>query len=153
MAGEGQDLTYGRISSASMREATGKGWEEWLSVLDAAGAADWDHKRIVAHLEREQPDSRSGWWRQSITVGYEQARGKRAVGQTADAGFQVGVRKSMPLTTTEAWELITSRPDLWLGEGASVAFDVGAEYEVPARGGERGRAGRSASSSRATASA
>jgi hypothetical protein len=30
----------------------------------------------------------SGWWRQSIAVGYEQARGKRQVGETANAGYQ-----------------------------------------------------------------
>ena len=34
-----------RISSDSLREATGRGWDEWLKTLDAAGAADWDHKR------------------------------------------------------------------------------------------------------------
>ncbi|MBA3329289.1 MAG: SRPBCC domain-containing protein, partial [Actinobacteria bacterium] len=80
----------------------------------------------------------SGWWRQSITVGYEQARGKRAVGETPGAGFQVGVQRTVAATATEAWELITSRPELWLGEGASVAFDEGTQYEVPAaHGGNR----------------
>lgn len=109
-------LILGRLSSESVREATGRGWEEWLDALDAAGAADWKHKEIVAYLEREHPETGSSWWRQSITVGYEQARGKRAVGET-DAGFQVGVQRSVAVTATEAWVLITSPPELWLGEG------------------------------------
>ncbi|HWB71548.1 MAG TPA: SRPBCC domain-containing protein [Egibacteraceae bacterium] len=141
MADENEELTFGRVSSESVRGATGRGWEEWLEALDAAGAADWDHKEIVAYLEREQPEVSSGWWRQSITVGYEQARGKRAVGQTAGAGFQVGVQRSVTATATEVWAVITSRPELWLGEGASVDFDRGGGYEVPPGDGAPGASG------------
>jgi uncharacterized protein YndB with AHSA1/START domain len=129
------DTLIGRISSESLREATGRGWDEWLETLDSAGAADWNHKEIVGYLGREHRQATSSWWRQSITVGYEQARGKRVVGETADTGFQVGVQRSVAASATEAWSLITSRPDLWLGEGASVAFAEGEPYEVPAGGG------------------
>ena len=141
MSSEGEELTLGRIASASVRAATGRGWEEWLEALDAAGAAGWDHKQIVAYLEREHREVSSSWWRQSITVGYEQARGKRVVGQTADGGFQVGVQRSVAATAAEAWELITSRPELWLGEGASVAFEQGERYEVPPGDGAPGAKG------------
>jgi uncharacterized protein YndB with AHSA1/START domain len=82
----------------------------------------------------------SSWWRQSIAVGYEQARGKRAVGETA-GGFQVGVQRSVAATVTEVWELVVSRPELWLGEGASLSFDEGERYEVPPRGGAAGASG------------
>ncbi|MGH3022226.1 MAG: SRPBCC domain-containing protein [Gaiellaceae bacterium] len=131
-----QELIPDRISSESLREATGRGWEEWLETLDDAGATDWSHREIVAHLEREHPEVGSGWWRQSLTVGYEQARGKRVAGETADAGFQVGVQRTVALGTTEAWELLTSRPELWLGEGASVVFAEGARYQAPGASGE-----------------
>jgi uncharacterized protein YndB with AHSA1/START domain len=140
MARENEEL-IDRISSESMREATGRSWDEWLRALDDAGAADWSHKEIVAHLAREHPETGSGWWRQSITVGYEQARGRRVVGETSAGGFQVGVQRTVPATATEAWELITSRPELWLGEGASVAFDEGERYEVPPADGAPGASG------------
>jgi uncharacterized protein YndB with AHSA1/START domain len=140
MATEKAEMVLGRISSESVREATGRGWEEWLEALDAAGAANWDHKVIVAYLKREHPET-TGWWRQSITVGYEQARGKRAVGETASTGFQVGVQRSVAATATDAWELITSRPEAWLGEGVSIAFEEGEQYEVPARKGAPGASG------------
>jgi hypothetical protein len=81
------ELTIGRISSESVREATGRGWEEWLEILDGAGARDREHKGVVAHLRSEHPEV-SSWWRQALTVGYEQARGKRVAGQTADARFR-----------------------------------------------------------------
>lgn len=141
MASREGELTLGRISSGSLREATGRGWEEWLEVLDAAGAAARDHKGIVAYLEREHPEVSSGWWRQSITVGYEQARGKRTVGETADAGFQVGVQRSVPASVSDTWELITSQPELWLGEGAYVSFSEGEQYAVPPGDGGTGASG------------
>ena len=52
-------------------------------------------------------------------------------GETAGRGLQVGAQRSAAATATEAWELITSRPELWLGEGASIAFEQGERYEVP----------------------
>ena len=136
MAGQKQELLLDRISTESVREATGRGWDDWLKTLDDAGAEDWDHKEIVAYLKREHGEATSSWWRQSITVGYEQARGKRAVGETADTGFQVGIQKSVDATVTEAWELITSRPELWLGEGASIDFAEGTRYDAPGVSGE-----------------
>ena len=72
---------FGRISSESVREATGRGWEEWLEILDGAGAVHREHKEVVAHLRHEHPEV-SAWWRQALTVGYELARGKRVAGQT-----------------------------------------------------------------------
>ena len=41
------------ISSAAARQASGRGWDEWLAALDAAGARSWDHRQIVVHLEHE----------------------------------------------------------------------------------------------------
>jgi uncharacterized protein YndB with AHSA1/START domain len=123
-----------RISSDSVREATGRGWDEWLETLDAAGAAEWSHKEIVAYLQREHGDVTTGWWRQSLSVGYEQARGKRELGETATAGFEVGVRRTVAASVDDVWELLASRPELWLGKG--VAVRKGERYSVPGASGE-----------------
>jgi uncharacterized protein YndB with AHSA1/START domain len=134
--GQTDGLMLERISPEALREATGQDWDGWLDVLDAAGAAEWSHKEIVSHLQREHGSETTSWWRQSIAVGYEQARGKRVLGETRDAGFQVGVQRSIDASRTEAWELLTSRPELWLGEGAAVAFEPGERYEVTDASGE-----------------
>jgi uncharacterized protein YndB with AHSA1/START domain len=134
MAREKEDSTPGGISSEAARKATGRGWAEWRDVLDDAGAADWDHKEIVAYLEREHPEVESGWWRQSVTVAYELAIGKRVPGETTAGGFQVGVQRTVPLAPAQAWALLTGRPELWLGEDARIEFQEGASYEVPAGG-------------------
>lgn len=120
---------FGRVSDEKVREATGQEVSDWLHELDHAGAREWDHKAIVAHLVTHHPEV-SGWWRQTIAVGYERARGKRAVGQTADAGFQVGVTRSVEATPDEVWEALVSRPELWLGKGASLTIEEGEHYSV-----------------------
>jgi uncharacterized protein YndB with AHSA1/START domain len=133
--GQTGGLVLERISPESLRDATGRDWDSWLAALDAAGAADWSHKEIVAFLGREHGDATTSWWRQSISVGYEQARGKRLLGETRDAGFQVGVQRSVPARRAEVWELLTSRPELWLGEGA-VRIEEGERYDVTGASGE-----------------
>ena len=130
-----ETVTFRGIGSEAAREATGRSWEEWLAELDAAGAEEWDHRTIAAHLEREHPGVGS-WWHQAIAVTFERARGKRAVGQDAKGDFSVGVQRSMPLSRREAWDLLTSRPDLWLGEGATLEIAKGARYEAPDASGE-----------------
>jgi uncharacterized protein YndB with AHSA1/START domain len=36
----------------------------------------------------------------------------------------------------QAWELLVSRPDLWLGDGAEIAFAPGTRYETSEATGE-----------------
>jgi uncharacterized protein YndB with AHSA1/START domain len=134
MTSENAGPSHGRVSSESVRAATGHSWVEWLELLDEAGAANWEHGEIIGYLERDHSGV-SGWWRQSIAVGYEHSRGKRAAGQTA-TGFQVGVQRAIDATPEALWELITSRPGLWLGEDASVTFEPGTRYTVPGASGE-----------------
>lgn len=124
---------FGRVSSDAVQEATGRDWDGWLAVLDDAGAAGWDHPDIVRHLERRHGDATTSWWRQTIAVGFERARGLRAVGQTADAGFQVGVQRTLQAPVGAVWELLTARPQLWLGGGAPLP-EKGRRYAVTAQG-------------------
>ncbi|MFC5448450.1 SRPBCC family protein [Paenibacillus aestuarii] len=52
------------------------------------------------------------------------------VGQTKSAGFQIGVRRSLPVTRQAAWQLLTSPQGrkLWLGEAADMDFVTGEAY-------------------------
>ena len=77
-----RNLRLAGVGSEAVERATGKGWDEWLKVLDRAGAKSMPHKEIALLLSRKcgVPD----WWSQMVTVGYEQARGLRDVYQHAD---------------------------------------------------------------------
>ena len=68
-----------RTSDEAVRRATGRTWDEWIRWLDERGAAGMSHKQIVALL-REQGGVESGWWQQTVTAGYEVAKGRRVEG-------------------------------------------------------------------------
>jgi uncharacterized protein YndB with AHSA1/START domain len=116
------------IADESLRAATGRTWDEWEALLDARGAAELPHGRIVALLADGLVDS--GWWRQAVAVGYEKRKGKRALGQTADGLFQVGVRRTLPMAHGAAWRLVTSAEGVraWLGDAPGLALEKGATY-------------------------
>jgi len=78
----GKNLRLAGVGSESVARATGKGWDEWLKVLDRAGARSMEHKEIALLLSRKC--GVPNWWSQMVTVGYEQARGLRDVYQHAD---------------------------------------------------------------------
>lgn len=92
-----------RITDAGIREKTGKGWMEWMEALDAAGAAAMSHQDI-ARLVQERYGI-GAWWSQTVTVGYEQAKGRRAENQKAD-GFAASVSRTVARPAEEvhaAW--------------------------------------------------
>jgi hypothetical protein len=101
------------VDSARVSAATGKGWDQWLAELDAAGARERNHQEIVALLAERGV---APWWQQMITVGYEQARGLREQHETPD-GFQVGVGKTLAVPVADlyrAWDDPVARKR-WLG--------------------------------------
>jgi uncharacterized protein YndB with AHSA1/START domain len=119
----------GRISDDAVRAATGRTPGEWETLLDGRGAADFSHKQIVALLEELGVES--GWWMQMLAVDYERRKGKRAVGQTAGTGFQIGAQRTLPIPPDEVWELLMS-PDgvrTWLG-GAVPRWEKGEKYAL-----------------------
>jgi hypothetical protein len=68
------------ISNEAVKARTGRTWPEWFAILDEAGAPVVGHKGIVTLLTKYH---RVGhWWRQMITVAYEQERGLREKHQT-----------------------------------------------------------------------
>ncbi|HLL05688.1 MAG TPA: SRPBCC domain-containing protein [Myxococcaceae bacterium] len=128
-------LITARVSDSAVKEATGRDWKAWMRALDAAGAAELNHKQLVALVARE---AESTWWQQSIAVAYEQAHGKRVVGETATTGFQVGVVRTLPISAPELWDLVTKQAERWLGPGAKLKLEPGKGYEVPKRRGAPG---------------
>ena len=80
------------ISTEAVQVKTGKGWAEWIAILDQAGAKEMAHKDIAIYLAEKQsvPD----WWCQMVTVGYEQARGLRGKHQKPE-GYQISRSKTL----------------------------------------------------------
>ncbi|MBA2318656.1 MAG: hypothetical protein H0V93_12885 [Euzebyales bacterium] len=80
-------------SGEVLERRTGKSWEQWFAVLDDWGAAERTHPEIASWLVDSQ--GVDGWWAQGVTVGYEQARGRRVARQRADGTFTVSASKTV----------------------------------------------------------
>lgn len=89
-----------RLSDDAVKAATGRDWAAWRRILDRMGAADLPHKEIVSRLGQKH-DVRP-WWRQMITVEYERAIGRRAVGQRCDGAFTAGASRTVALAQDAA---------------------------------------------------
>lgn len=102
------------VGSDAVARATGKAWDQWLALLDRAGAASMPHKAIAKLLAERY--AVPPWWSQMITVGYEQARGLREAWQQAD-GYSANVTRTMGAGIDRlygAWADPALR-SLWLG--------------------------------------
>jgi hypothetical protein len=101
------------VADETVVAATGRGWQAWFEALDAWGAATRSHTEIARWLREEQ--GVEGWYSQSITVGYERARGLRAPGERPD-GFAVGASRTIAVPVQELFDAFTdeSLRERWL---------------------------------------
>ncbi|MGH2681651.1 MAG: DUF4287 domain-containing protein [Actinomycetota bacterium] len=104
-------------TDANIRQNTGKGWMEWLSILDGWGARERKHGDMVARLMEEH--GVPGWWAQTITIGYERARGMRAKYQRISGGFAVSVSKTFNVGAGKLYAAFTDarQRNKWLERG------------------------------------
>src|SRR5829696_4339821 len=83
------------VSDAAVQRATGKSWDEWLSLLDVWHGTMHNHTEIARHVNETY--GIDGWWAQNVTVGYERARGRRGLQERPD-GFSGNVSKTFPVS-------------------------------------------------------
>ena len=95
-------------SDATMKTKTGKTWPEWVAHLDALGAAKQTHTEIARHAY-EVPGV-SGWWAQSVAVGYERIRGLRARNQQRDGEFQAAKSRTFDVPVGTLYAAFTQKP-------------------------------------------
>lgn len=57
---------------------------------------------------------------------------ERPVGLTKDTGWQIGVRRTLPIALADAWKLITSPGGvaLWLGGDGDLTLDENTTYKL-----------------------
>jgi uncharacterized protein YndB with AHSA1/START domain len=102
------------MADEGIRKGTGRGWDDWFRLLDAWNATSRTHTEIARHLHASHDVP--GWWAQALTVGYERARGMRAINETT-SGFEVSVSKTIATTPAGLWPFLVDA-DLrarWVG--------------------------------------
>ena len=117
-------------SDETIVKGTGHDWAHWLALLDDWGAMDHTHTEIARWLSATQDIP--GWWAQTVTVGYERARGRRALHQTS-RGFEVSVRKTMRAPLAAVWAAVTDPEHRAGWVGADVLEPTTARDGVVAR--------------------
>ena len=104
------------VSDEVIRRRTGRGWEEWFDLLDDSDAIAKPHREIARWLQSEH--GIDGWSAQSVTVSYERARGRRAVGEHAD-GFAITASKTVAVSVERLYDAFVdeSLRERWLPDG------------------------------------
>lgn len=121
-----------KISDSAVQRATGYTWRELFQLIaDAekkANVPQFSHKQIVSFLEKQC--SLSPWWCQSVAVAYEKDSGRRQLGETEAAGFEIGAQKTVYASREQVWELLTGPVGmaLWLGSGGESKLVPGEKY-------------------------
>jgi hypothetical protein len=115
-------------SEESVREATGRGWDEWCDVIEASPVAEADHGATAAYLIDEV--GVDGWWAQAVTVGFERITGRRLPHQRPDGTFTVSKSKTLDLDRDELKALL-------LDDEAHADLFPGLETEIRSRPGSR----------------
>ena len=103
-----------KVSDSALRERTGRGWAEWFALLDAWGGDGHNHTEIARWLvDEHEVDS---WSAQTVTVGYEQARGMRVPGQQSDGAFAANITRTVAVPAERLFEAFADERvrDQWL---------------------------------------
>ena len=106
-----------RVSDEAILKSTGKTWDEWFPILDAWGAREKTHTEIARYVSEEH--GVPGWWSQSVTVAYEQARGMRLKYERPD-GFSVTASKTIAVPVEVLFDAFVddARRKEWLTDGS-----------------------------------
>jgi hypothetical protein len=93
------------VSDAAVQRSTGKGWDEWLAILDAWDGTTKTHTEIARYVHEAY--GIDGWWAQNVTVGYERARGMRALHERPD-GFSANASKTFAVPVERLFTAIVN---------------------------------------------
>ena len=126
------------VSDAAIVKGTGKGWDDWFRILDAWDGTAHTHTEIARYVNGEH--GVDGWWSQSVTVGYERARGMRALNERPE-GFEVSVSKTVDMPPLDAWRAFVEPKQraTWLDLGLRLRTGTrtigrSARFDVPSEG-------------------
>ena len=95
-----------RISDEALACRTNLTWDDWFQLLDEWGGTKHSHAEIARWLVEEHEVEE--WWAQTITVGFEHARGMRRPGQSADGTFSAHAGKTINVAAHAVFEALAN---------------------------------------------
>jgi hypothetical protein len=90
------------MADASVKEKTGRTWEQWVRTLDKHEAERMSHRDIAVLVS--QTYKVQDWWSQMVTVGYERIKGLRVRGQRRDGTYEASKSRTFNLPVGELFD-------------------------------------------------
>jgi hypothetical protein len=103
----------GLVPDETVMSRTGRPWSDWFALLDTWRGTEHTHAEIARYLSEEH--GVPGWWAQTVTVGYERARGMRAVHERPE-GYSVTASKTVGVPVERLFAAVCD--PAWPAEGA-----------------------------------
>ncbi|AVZ40332.1 MULTISPECIES: hypothetical protein [unclassified Dietzia] len=109
-------------NTSAIASATGRPWEEWVEMLERAGAREMPHSAIAKATLEMMPESveRAEWWAQGTAIAYEQHAGLRVPGQSCTGDFQMSTSRTISGdmdTALQAWVALAGDREEFGGVG------------------------------------
>jgi uncharacterized protein YndB with AHSA1/START domain len=96
----------GMYSSQSVEKHTAKNWDEWIAVLEKAGARNLEHREIAALLKKKY--KLTEWWQHAVAWGFEVHIGRKVEGRNAKGRWSLTATKSLPVGAKKVWAYMVS---------------------------------------------
>ena len=119
----------GITTSKSLEKNTGRTWDQWISILNKAGASAWKYQQITNYLKKKKVGI---WWVHIIAGGYEVALGRRIPGQNLKGTFSIIVTKTLHMSNAKVWKWLTSDAAVrvWLNPLSPIELKKGQVFET-----------------------
>ena len=120
----------GRVTNDSVLKGSGKGWAQWITLLNKLGGQTLSRSEIVQLLKTKY--RLSPWWQQGVAHGYEVAIGRRIDEQSAKGTYLATVTKSIDLNAKKLWLLMVSNAGLriWTQPVGETTIAKGSHFET-----------------------
>ncbi|WII73843.1 hypothetical protein QJS83_08125 [Bdellovibrio sp. 22V] len=120
------------VTTETVLKSTGKTWDQWIEILNKAGAKSWQHKEIAAYLKNKR--RLKGWWHQWVAIGYETAVGMRAPGRNLKGEYSITVTRTVHVDHKIIWKMMMSEEGLaiWLKPVSKFTLQPKAHFETDA---------------------
>ena len=97
------------LSDTVLRDATGRGWDEWCDIIDGWAGHGEGHGAVASYLQESH--GVDGWWAQTVTVGWERITGRRLPHQRPDGSFTVSKSRTMTVDVPALRSMIIDDDD------------------------------------------
>lgn len=87
------------LSDDRVRDATGRGWDDWCDLIDGWPGHVGGHAAVATHLR--ETHAVPGWWAQAVTGGWERITGRRLPNQMTDGTFTANRSRTVPVAAVE----------------------------------------------------